>query len=238
MLRATKIFVIALGVVLSIAPLIHATTYTNDLNLSDFTSTVSEYATIIQAPFGDFPPLPALPHTTTVSDLVNGYRFYGNDDIQPLIVKFNEAVSQILVFPSIDHPGSSYDGYQYKILGSNDGVTYTPLFDATGVTGSGEPFTLGSFTGTAPTSVNNVIMSNCYVACVGYIANFTFGQSYQYYEFGVSTFAGPVNGDQELSGVGTSQSVPEPSSLALLGAGLLALFCLAGLRGSLRSDQP
>ena len=70
---------------------------------------------------------------------------------------FSKAVSGLRVFPSIDHFGSAYDGYQYSIEGGNDGTTWTPLFDAQTVTGSGEPFTLGTFTRTAPFRVNNVL---------------------------------------------------------------------------------
>jgi hypothetical protein len=59
--------------------------------------------------------------------------------------------------PNIDHFGAQFDGYQYAIEGSNNQTTWTPLFDATSVVGASEPFTLGSFTGTAPTRVNNVL---------------------------------------------------------------------------------
>jgi hypothetical protein len=115
------------------------------------------------------------------------------------------------VFPNIDHPGLAYDGYQYSISGSNNGVDYTPLFDATSVTGSGEPFTLGGFTGTAPFKVNNVLTPGTGPAGTvpGYEADFQFSAAYQYYKFTASKVAkgyNPTpNTDQELSAVGALQ---------------------------------
>jgi hypothetical protein len=137
-----------------------------------------------------------------------------------ILATFPTAVSTIVVFPNIDHFGAAYDGYQYTIQGSNDLVTWTPLFDATGVSAMGEPFTLTGHTGTPPSTVNNVSVCNATtypVVCpsggagplgnVGYIAYFAFGTAYKYYVFGASTVAAgnnpSPNTDQELSAVGT-----------------------------------
>src|SRR5437762_12173333 len=82
--------------------------------------------------------------------------------------------------------------------------TWTKLFDPTSVNaceiscvacGNGEPFTLGSFTGTAPSTVNNVLTPGAGAnGTVGYIAQFTLVDPetghptpYQYYAFGAST---------------------------------------------------
>jgi hypothetical protein len=172
---------IALGLLLAIAPVSHATTiYTQDHNLNDFTSGMN-YGTFIAAPFGDLGG--TVPYTPTTANVDAGLRVYGTDGSQPVIVQFNSATSFIRVFANIDHPGSAYDGFQYSIFGSNDGVTYTSLFDATTVIGSGEPFTLGTFTGTAPTTVNNYIQTcppdlGCGPAgSVGYIADFNFASA-------------------------------------------------------------
>jgi hypothetical protein len=76
------------------------------------------------------------------------------------------------------------------------------LFDATSVTGSGEPFTLGTFTGTAPLQVNNVLTPGANAnGVVGYVADFSFGTAYKYYQFGASSFAIAQNPDQELTAV-------------------------------------
>jgi hypothetical protein len=140
-----------------------------------------------------------------------------------VLASFSQPVSSILVFPNIDHYGSSFDGYQYQIYGSNDLNTWTFLYDAQTVNNcasncaaapfSGEPFTLaaGGFTGIAPTSVNNVLTTQStglwpacsgnqtpFVACaIGYIAAFNFPIGYQYYAFGASTAA--VDGLDNIS---------------------------------------
>ena len=142
--------------------------------------------------------------------------------------------------------GSPTDGYQYSIEGSNDLTSWTALYDTTGVTGTGEPYTIGSFTGTAPTNVDNVRTSkkNHHVA---YIADFTFGTSYKYYALGESTVA-MLEGDGsepvgrpslvELSGVGDLNTagarplspVPETASWAMLLTGIGAMGLLSRRR--------
>ena len=131
-----------------------------------------------------------------------------------------------LVFPNIDHYGSQYDGFQYTVSGSNDGITYTQLFDATSVIGASEPFTLGTYTGTAPYLVNNVLTPGAGPGgTVGYEAFFTFGQAYRWYAFGSSTVAVQQNNtDQELSAVAAT---PEPGTILLFGTSLLGLAGVA-----------
>jgi hypothetical protein len=157
---AMTLLVIAL--ILAAAPMVSASTiYTSDSNVADFTSQVSSYATFTNFFAGDA----ASPFTPTSAEIAaDGFRIYGGGSITGLpttnnwiLATFSTAVPDILVFPNIDHFGVAYDGYQYTIEGSNDGTTWTPLFDALTVTGGGEPFTLGTFTGTAPVSVNNVL---------------------------------------------------------------------------------
>jgi len=222
-------------------------TYTSDPNLGDFTAKVSSYATLsnfgatTQATDGTSPIAPFVPTATELAKY--GYRVYNGtlctslpEGANPpslcapgtpasannwILATFEQPVSSIIVFPNIDHYGSAYDGYQYTIAGSNDGVNYTILFDATGVSNGGEPFTLSDFSGTPPTTVNNVLVgypttgllhgcaagTNGDLCAIGYIATFNFPAAYQYYAFGASTFAssGPnPNPDQELSAVGAT----------------------------------
>lgn len=198
----------------------HAQTYTSDANIADFTALVPSYAT-----FSNYSANQGCTPTTftpTSAELATtGCRVYDgtftNEGLPAnnwIIASFSTPVSTIVVFPSIDHFGSAYDGYQYQIYGSNDMSTWTALFNATAVSTGGEPFTLVSFTGTAPTTVNNVLTpqstglpagcSGTATPCaVGYIAQFTFSTPYLYYAFGASTVAiAQGNADQELSAVG------------------------------------
>jgi hypothetical protein len=218
----------AAGLILAAATA-HATTYTSDSNLADFTAAVSTYATFSNY-FGFDGSATAAPYTPTTTTLDAGGRVYAGGSITGLppgnnwiLATLPNPFSSILVFPNIDHFGSAYDGYQYNIYGSKDGTTWTELFDALTVTGAGEPFTLGAFFGTAPTTVNNVLTPGAGPGgTVGYEASFTFSTDYKYYAFGASTEAVIAgNSDQEFSAVA---GVPGP----IAGAGLPGLMLAGG----------
>jgi len=228
------ILLLAVGLALALAPAASATSYTEITTISTFTSQVTSYGTFSAYTAGDVPS----PFTPTSAEIAaNGFRVYagtvGLDGLPAgnnwILATFSTPTSSILVFPNIDHFGAAYDGFQYTIEGSNNLSTWTPLFNALTVTGSGEPFTLGTFTGTAPTTVNNVLTPGAGPGgTVGYEALFDFGTAYKYYAFGASTEAiNAGNADQEFSAVGSvATATPEPGSLLLLSAGLAGLAAL------------
>lgn len=223
MRQSLWISLLALGLVVGLVPMSQASIiYTSDPTLSDFTSGLT-FGEFIAGPFGDIP----APHTPTVADINAGLRIFGNDSLDPVIVQFANPVSMIRVFSNIDHPEAQYDGYQYAIAGSNDGINYNPLFDVTDVNELVAPFTIKTFSGTGPLTVNNVLTPGAGPSgTVGYIADFSFSQSYSFYKFTESTLASNQNNvEPEFSAVGTP--VPEPSSL-LLFAGSLALLAARG----------
>ncbi|MEO8922964.1 MAG: PEP-CTERM sorting domain-containing protein [Caldimonas sp.] len=204
-----------------------AVTYLSDSNLADFT--LAQYGTFTNRASlsGDLPG-----STPTNSTIDAGNRVYGADLSPPILVSFSAPTSGIRVFSNIDHLGSAFDGYQYTILGSNDGISYAPLFNALTVVGSGEPFTLGAYTGTAPTTVDNVLVgTGGGQGTTGYIADFTFATAYKFYEFGASNIATQMgNPDQELSAVGNLAPIPEPETYAMMLAGLGAVGFIARRR--------
>jgi hypothetical protein len=218
----------------------------NEGVLSSWTGTLTITA---QTTSTDASSCPGPTFTPTADELaMTGCRVYDGGSLTGLdpsnnwiLATFTSPVSTIVVFPNIDHYGSAYDGYQYQIWGSNDQVHWTFLYDATGVTAcsngcaaapySGEPFTLGSWGGTPPSTVNNVLTpqttgvdAGCsgdqepFVGCaVGYIAQFNFDGAYQFYAFGASTQAmNSGNADQELSAVGALNVPRGPRSGVVL----------------------
>ena len=170
-------------------------------------------------------------YTPIDADVSSGFRV-GGRAIDPIVVDFGTAVSQILVFPNIDHIGFGFDAYQYTISGSNDGITYDPLFAPLLVNEADDPglttthFTLQTWTGMAPTLVNNEITAGTGPAgVVGYEAYFDFGSAaYRYYRFGVSNVTGGYD-ELELTAVAQAQAIPEPATLSIvpLALALLAL---------------
>jgi hypothetical protein len=222
-----KIALLVAGVVLSFAPMAQAQIYIADPTLTNFTGSISSYATLSNYNNGDV----ATPTYKPTGDTVlSGLRVYGGtlsgnglSGSNWIEATFASPVSTIVVFPNMDHLGGQFDGYQYAIAGSNDGVNWTPLFDALTVNGTTEPFTLGTYLGTEPLIVNNVVTPGTGPAgVVGYEAYFDFGKAYQYYAFGASTVAvAQGNTDQELSAVGTG---PAAITLPLLGKGASNTF--------------
>jgi hypothetical protein len=205
------------------------TVYSQDPTLQDFTDTVTSYATFSTG----YQP------TTAILLAANYPRVVGNTS-SPINVSFTSPTNTIVAFDNIDHPGYGWDVFQYQILGSTDGTTYTLLFDPQAVNEANNPgansaFTLKTFTGTAPTLLNNTITPGLgsAVGNVGYEEYFTFSNSYSFFRFAPSTLtltaAGGEN-ETELSavGIGTPSAgiigtaTPEPASFLFVGAGLAA----------------
>jgi len=163
------------------------------------------------------------------------------------LATFPQAVSTIVVFPNIDHyldpsGDDGYDGFQYAIAGTNDPTLqtgWTLLYDTVSVNpcaescvGYGEPFTINTYTGTAPTSINTALMTPSTIlsagcsqptttpCSIGNIGIFTFPAAYQYYAIGASTEAVTSgNPDQELSAFATpNQQLQSGALLTITGS--------------------
>jgi hypothetical protein len=219
----------------SFSPIYATTIYSQDPTLSDFTATVTSYATFA----GGYQP------TTAILLAANYARVVGNSTT-PINVSFTAATSTIVAFDNIDHPGFAWDVFQYKILGSNDGTTFTPLFDPQTVNepnnpGANAAFTLNLFTGTAPTLLNNTITPGLgsSVGNIGYEEYFTFSTAYIDYRFVPSTLTiNTGENETELSAVGIGvpsptiilTANPEPASCLFMGTGLAALLAYSRRR--------
>jgi hypothetical protein len=200
------------------------TFYSTDPTLADFASPRTDFSVLSNYSSGDAGPSPYL---TTFASLLTGKRVYAGGSLTGLpgsnwiLATFSDPESAIRVFPNIDHLESAFDGYQYRIEGSNDLNTWTALYDTLTVIATPFPlaiFTIGGFTGTAPTAVNAILTPGAGPGgAVGYIADFHFGTAYKYYAFGASSLAvGAGNPDQELSGVSAIGGVPEPATWAMV----------------------
>ncbi len=220
------------GVVLAASLANASITYSQDTNIHDFTSTVSTYAEFIAGS--------GSPYTPTSADIESSSPQLVTGHLTPVVVDFGAGnqTSQIVIFSYIDHIGHAWDAYQpFQIYGSNNNANYVPLTDAltaspADVDGVDQHFMLDTWTGIAPTLVNNTISSNN----LGYETYFDFSSvgSFRYYKFLYSTLTqneapGQGEWEEELAGIGAATApVPEPASLILLGSGV------AGLGGLLR----
>jgi hypothetical protein len=213
-----RIFAISAAFGLGLVGAAGATTYTSDPVLSHFTAGET-YATFTNYFNGDAPPGTYTPTNATLNERVyQGGAVPGLDPTNNwILATFGGPTASIRVFENEDHYGDAYDGYQYQIYGRNAAGGWDFLFNALTVAGAGEPYTLGSFAGTAPTSVNNVLSNGGPVA---YIADFTFANAYSVFAFGASTEAiNAGNPDDEFSAIGRA-AIPEPMGWTLMITGI------------------
>jgi len=218
--------------------------YSQNPTLAPFTNGITEYATFIAADGGDV----TIPYTPTASTLLQGFRVTGTENpFSPIVVQFLNPVSQIAIFPNIDHVGFGWDAYQYSVYGgnvdANNVISFALLFDPVSVnepnvSNIDQNFTLKAWSGTGPTLVNNglTLGNGNYnnipgrgpAGYVGYIAYFDFGPAaYQFYGFRSSSL---VSNDlianhtgeleTEFSAIAAASPSPEPRSWILMTIGL------------------
>jgi len=121
------------------------------------------------------------------------------------------------------------DVMEYSVWGSNDNINFVLLSDVTAfdITGGGAGKPTYTFEGTEPSFVYRGGSSE-FGAVNAYTRDYTFGDDYRYYGVRSSLVSLLArDADPEIDAVvgnpGAINIVPEPSSLALLGLGLLAL---------------
>ncbi len=141
--------------------------YSQDPNLAHFTATVDIYGTFTAGVLssGGGAGIPSSnPYTPTSAILqAAGYAREIGTNSGPTVnvdVDLGVAKASIIVFDNIDHVGNAWDVFQYQIFGSVDGSSYNLLFNpltASLVPSTTDQFTLDTYTGTAPTLVNNTL---------------------------------------------------------------------------------
>ena len=245
--------------------------YTNSTQLSNFTDTVvpNGYGTFVAG--NSAQSIPYTPTTAILAGSISPPRIIATGSpcsnivsFSGIIVEFTNAVSQVLVFPSLDHLNNhsgngngsfGWDAYQYAIWGltinsSNSVVNQKLLFDPTSLFGTDDPtgltdphYTLDTWYGTGPTSVNNSLTpgSGNGNGVLGYEAYFDFGtgNAFKFFGFSASTLALGINAEREaeISAVAQALPVSEPTAFSLVGI-CLAILSLSRRRTGKHRKNP